>query len=241
MKKCTVYIDESGDLGCKKGTRWFVITAVIVEEEKESEASKIIERLKNELKVKEIHIKKIQDFYKRSFIAKELNNADFTYINVIADTSKLDLSKIDSANICYNYMCRYLLERVSWFLKEENRTADVVLSSRNEKRDNELIKYITEKLIPCKNEIKSEYFNNFYAELSQKSDLLQLADVCATTTFLAHEEKEWGMTTPCFYNVLKGHLYRYNGEVLQYGMKYFSDEMKLELEELNNRGPCSKK
>lgn len=37
MEKRTVYIDESGDFGKGKGTKWFVITAVIVKEEKEEE------------------------------------------------------------------------------------------------------------------------------------------------------------------------------------------------------------
>ncbi len=30
-----VYIDESGDLGCGTGTRWFIISAVIVDKENE--------------------------------------------------------------------------------------------------------------------------------------------------------------------------------------------------------------
>lgn len=28
---CTVYIDEAGDLGCNRGTQWFVLSAVIVD------------------------------------------------------------------------------------------------------------------------------------------------------------------------------------------------------------------
>ena len=28
-EKCTVYIDEAGDLGIGRGTHWFVLTAVI--------------------------------------------------------------------------------------------------------------------------------------------------------------------------------------------------------------------
>ena len=37
MKNCTVCIDESGDLGVNRGTRWFVISAVIIPEESEKE------------------------------------------------------------------------------------------------------------------------------------------------------------------------------------------------------------
>lgn len=39
-KQACVYIDEAGDLGINRGTRWFVITGVIVAQE---EAEKISE------------------------------------------------------------------------------------------------------------------------------------------------------------------------------------------------------
>ena len=36
MSDYTVYIDEAGDLGIGRGTRWFVLSAVIVAKEDES-------------------------------------------------------------------------------------------------------------------------------------------------------------------------------------------------------------
>ena len=33
--QCTIYIDEAGDLGINRGTRWFVLTSVIVNKESE--------------------------------------------------------------------------------------------------------------------------------------------------------------------------------------------------------------
>ncbi len=35
MTNCTVYIDEAGDLGINRGTRWFVLTACIVDKNAE--------------------------------------------------------------------------------------------------------------------------------------------------------------------------------------------------------------
>lgn len=40
MSDCTVYIDEAGDLGYQRGTRWFVLSAVIVEKGKRTADSK---------------------------------------------------------------------------------------------------------------------------------------------------------------------------------------------------------
>lgn len=241
MSKSTVYIDESGDLGKGKGTRWFVITAVIVKEENEPEIEQAIRNIKEVLKIPEIHIKKISDFYKRMYIAKEASKADFTYANVIVDTQKLDYSKIGSAKVCYNYMCRMLLERVSWFLRDEKRTASIVLSARGEKRDKELIEYIKKLTRSAGNRIEKGTIENIISVKSSDLELLQLADICATTTFLAYEENKLGMSIPCLFNMLKRHLYSYSGKIERYGVKGFIDSMAENVNEKLENVPCRKR
>lgn len=222
MDKSTVYIDEAGDLGCQRGTKWFVITAVIVDKDKENEIRQIMNVIKSRLNVREIHLRKIMDYYRRSYIVKELKEGCFTYINVIADTNNIRLSP----EIAYNYMCRMLLERVSWFLRDSKRTADIILSARGTSKDGELIEYIKDKLISFgNNQIASGVFDKVKAKTANSWDMLQLADVCTTTTFLAHETNGWGFKTPCYFKALKSHLYKHNGKVMKYGMKYFTDEM----------------
>lgn len=222
--EASVYIDESGDLGVKKGTRWFVLTAVIVDKSEEKAIRDIMSQIKSQLNIDNIHFRKITDFYKRAFLVKKLNETNFTYINVIFDTNLYDDSMLDTSK-AYNYMCRYLLERVSWFLKSTNRIGDIVLSARGTKRDGELITYITDKLLPYdNNSIYSKYIKNVCAKSANSWDLLQLADVCATTTYLAHETNKLGFTTPCFFKALSNHIYRANDTVYSYGMKYFFDE-----------------
>ena len=46
---CTVYIDEAGDLGYKRGTRWFVLSAVIVDKNEESAIRKKMLQVKSRL------------------------------------------------------------------------------------------------------------------------------------------------------------------------------------------------
>ena len=58
MSDCTAYIDESGDLGVNRGTRWFVLSAVIVNKTDEANIRKTIARIKNQLNLQEIHLKK---------------------------------------------------------------------------------------------------------------------------------------------------------------------------------------
>lgn len=241
MSDCTVYIDEAGDLGFQRGTQWFVLSAVIVKKSDEIKIRKTMERIKNRLNVNELHLRKITDFYKRAYIVQELSGEEFTYINVIVDTGKLDLAMRSSSSVAYNYICRMLLERVSWYVRDTHQTADIVLSARGTSRDAELIDYIKNQLIPYGgNEVKN-VFEKITAKTAASWDMLQLADVCATTMFLAYQKNGWGFCTPCYSRVLTHHLYSRGGHVDRYGIKYFSHDMIPNKSDLVCSWVCTKK
>ena len=241
MSNCTVYIDEAGDLGVGRGTRWFVLSAVIVDKQAEPQIRTKLNSIKTRLNVNGIHLRKISDYYRRAYIVREVSNEEFTYINIIADTNKFDRTKIASSELAYNFLCRMLLERVSWFLRDAHRTADVVLSARGTKRDGELINYIQDKLLPYSgNQIASSTFEKISAKQAAQWDILQLADICATTMFLAYQENGWGFCTPCFSRALQSHLYAHNGRIDSYGIKYFTPDMQPGADELKDRWMCTK-
>lgn len=58
MSDYTVYIDEAGDLGINRGTKWFVLTAVIVAKEAEPKIRENIKQIKTKLNLNEIHLEK---------------------------------------------------------------------------------------------------------------------------------------------------------------------------------------
>lgn len=241
MIESAVYIDEAGDLGSNRGTRWFVLSAVIVDKSDEPIIRSKMESLKNRLNIKTIHLRDIKDFYKRALITKVADDFRFTYVNVITDTNLLDPERL-SANAAYNFQCKILLERVSWFLKDTGRTADIVLSARGTSRDSELTAYITDKLLPYPhNNIESSYIRKVSAKSAGSWDLLQLADICATTTFLAHEINACGFRTPCFLRALQHHLYNRSGEVMSYGLKYYLSSGDIKEDVLSCEWPCKKK
>jgi len=241
MSDYTVYIDEAGDLGINRGTRWFVLSAVLVEKNTEPSIRSKISQIKTRLNINEIHLRKITDFNKRAFITRELNSEVFTYMNVLVDTNKFDKSKIPSPVIAYNYVCKYLLQRVSWFLEDLGKTADIVLSARGTSRDGDLIQYIKDKLLPYpSNSINPAVFNKITAKTAATWDLLQLADVCATTMFLTYQINRYGFSVPCFSFSLYDHLYRRYGKLDSYGIKFFTADMKPNLPELRSTRICAK-
>lgn len=240
--KCTVYIDEAGDLGYQRGTQWFVLSAIIVDEDKEPSIRAKLAQIKSRLNVNEVHLRKITEFYRRAFIVQELAGEDFTYTNVVVDTNKLNLAMATSTSTAYNYICRMLIERASWFLRDTNRFGDIVLSARGTSRDGELIEYIREKLIPYPdNQIVADVFGKRSAKTAASWDMLQLADVCATTMFLTHEKNGWGFCTPCFSKALSNHLYTRKGNLDSYGLKYFDASMKPNVADLKCNWVCTKK
>ena len=239
LSNCTVYIDEAGDLGINKGTQWFVLSAVIVDKIDEPKIRAVMDKIKARLNIREIHLQKVNDFMKRAFIVRELNGENFTYMNILVD--KFDRAKIPSPLTTYNYVCKYLLERVSMFLENSNRVADIVLSARGTSRDGELIQYIQEKLFPYPlNNINESVFEKVTAKTAPTWDMLQLADVCATTTFLAYEINGLGFCAPCFIYTLQEHLFRPFGKVDNYGIKFFARDMFPDLEELHMKRVCGK-
>ena len=50
-KEYNVYIDESGDEGINKGSKFFILTAIIVDKEKDLEISKSIDKIKENLEM----------------------------------------------------------------------------------------------------------------------------------------------------------------------------------------------
>ena len=153
--QCTIYIDEAGDLGINRGTRWFVLTSVIVNKESELNIRNILKSVKRDLNLDNIHFRKLRNFEQRSYVINKICNLEFEYINIVLDTSKLDINKLKSDRdsftekpsiILYNHACRYLIERVSWLLRDTNRIGNIILSGRGTSRDAELINYIDKLL-----------------------------------------------------------------------------------------------
>ena len=51
IKEYNVYIDESGDEGINKGSRYFILTAIIVEREKDLITSQKVDEIKSNLEM----------------------------------------------------------------------------------------------------------------------------------------------------------------------------------------------
>jgi len=223
---CTIYIDEAGDLGDNRGTRWFVLTAVIVDTKDEANIRKCIKTIRSKFNLQSIHFRSIKDFGRRSYIVRELVGEHFQYINIMFDTTLYDVCKISFSNEVYHFICKALLERVSWILRDTERKGEIILSGRGTSSDNELVDYIENEIIPHPNNTIADVFTNVDCKQASSWDMLQLADVCATTMFYSHEINGYGFITPCFAMRLKNNLCKTNDSSDISGIVYYDKKMK---------------
>ena len=238
MATHTIYIDEAGDLGVSRGTQWFVLSGVIVNNSDEAHIRNTISAIRKRLNVNEIHMRNINDFNRRVYIAKSIVKEAFTFINIIIDTNKLHFGAEYART--YNYACRLLLERASWWLRDHNGSANVILSARGTSRDNDLIMYIGKLTSYDWNNVAQGTIVSVKAKPASAWDLLQLADICATSTFWAYEKNGWGFTMPCYLYTIANHLYRYCESTVNYGMKYYDSDMAINFNEYSKQTrPCA--
>lgn len=110
-----VYIDESGDLG-KFGSKYFIIVAVIVKEQKILE--RIIKKLRQrrlKKKIKELPEIKANNSNRliREYVLKRVKNCDCQIIATVAKKDHILDHLFKVKNKLYNYLCGILMEKIS--------------------------------------------------------------------------------------------------------------------------------
>jgi hypothetical protein len=142
------------------------------------------------------------------------------------DTSLYDICKIKFSYEIYHFICKALLERVSHLLNDTGRNGKIILSGRGTSNDNDLVDYIKNEIKPHPDNTIADVFTNVECKQASTWDMLQLADVCATTMFYSHEVNGYGFITPCFAMRLKNNLCNKNDSSDIVGIVYYDKKMK---------------
>ncbi len=217
MKEYNVYIDESGDEGIKRGSKFFILTAILVDKEKDLGISKCVDIIKENLEINiksQLHWNTIKGYPNKIMIMSNVKDMNITIINIIIDTQKINFI---NQNEIYNHFSGYLYERICWFVRENKAVANINISSRGENLSKESLS----TFLKTHNDI----FKIDYARIksikiypnSQKK-LLQLADCCCSALGQAlkyNDEKHHK-----YIGYLKDKLYRYKNKFIGYGLKY---------------------
>jgi len=215
-----VYIDESGDEGIKRGSEWFILTAIIVPKEYDLTLSNKIVKIKETMNMsrkEQLHWNKILKYEKKIQIIYDLISENFKIIHIAINTYQIN--KLKSENI-YPYFMSYLIERVSYYVSNNKGTCNIFISTRNEnsKKKN---KYLKEELMNKRryHHISTKCINNIKFIDNREKNLLQLADVCCSSFAQAikyNTEQEWEYVLK-----LKSNIWNYKGLIIGYGIKFY--------------------
>lgn len=239
------YIDESGDIGInlnKSGSsEWFGIAAFIIPVDKDlglvQHKKRIVEMCK--LRTKDIHMKEIYNEDKRRFIAQEVGRIpESRCIVVLSNKSSLYKKNIfHTKDSYYQYMSRYLLERITcccseWKTKfhSGNGKVKIIFATRGGMNYDKLKDYlctlrdspnvnkkISKQNLPKINwdMIDIEEVQNIPAE---KRVGLQFADVLSYSFFKAANKNEYDMVNPGYCLFFKQNMYDCSGRIWHNGV-----------------------
>lgn len=215
MKEYNVYIDESGDEGIKKGSKYFIITAILIKKELDLKYYKQINLLKtkinaNKIKKEELHWVTIKSERKKEEILTTISEMDLTIINIIIDTDKMHY--ISSAKL-YPHFTAYLYERIGWFIRDHYALANIYISSRSNLVKKDLINFLKNK-----NHFRIDYKKIKEIKIipNEQNNLLQLADCCCSALGQALRNND----KKTYISYLYKKYYSYNEKYLGYGLKY---------------------
>ena len=211
-----VYIDESGDEGINKGSKFFILTAIIVDKEKDLEISKSVDQIKEKLEMNnktQLHWKLLKGLPNKKMIMETISKLDITIVNIIVDTT--NIKHITSNNI-YNFFSGYLYERICWFMKDHDGKANINISARGNLSKKSLSKFINSRNHK-KFEIDASRIKTIKIIPNERKKLLQLADCCCSALFqsLKYNNKIHFE----YMKIIKDKLYSKNGKIMSYGIK----------------------
>jgi len=211
---------KAGDEGIKRGSEWFILTAIIVPKEYDLILSNKIVKIKNEMNMdrkEQLHWNKILKYDKKIQIIYDLISENFKIIHIAINTYQINKLK---AKDIYPYFMSYLIERVSYYVSDKKGKCNIFISSRNE-NNKQKNQYLKNELmskrryhhiaIKCINDIK--FLDN------RERNLLQLADVCCSSFAQAikyNTSQEWEYVLK-----LKSNIWNHKGLLIGYGIKFY--------------------
>lgn len=216
QKEYNVYIDESGDEGINKGSKYFILTALILDKEKDLKISKEVDIIKENLEMKkerQLHWVDIKGFPNKKMIMETVSKLDVTIINIVVDTTSIKF--LPSKDI-YFFFSGYLYERICWFVKDKKAAANIIISSRSNLSKEKLLDYIKDKNHE-KFTIYSDRINDIKVVPNGDKKLLQLTDSCCSSLYQALDKNDKRFLE--VFLLIKDKLYTKRKNIVSYGLK----------------------
>ena len=242
-----VYIDEAGDEGfdfTKRTPEWFIISAVITRQENDLlTVSGIIKETRLQFRygaTQEIHFRKLSHERKIAYLNRMSHGHIRTVTVAIHKPSLREQELFRQQNKLYFYACRFLLERVSWFCRDNfsplkhkgDGTMQLIFSKRKNMSYKELKEYfehlyVAQSFLGVRIHWDTVISTQIHAFGAFQSMGLQLADAVASAMYNALNKSDYGYVEDKYVEILKPIMYRYRNTIWGYGLKVFPESSEI--------------
>jgi len=225
------YIDESGDEGIGgKGTKWFVVTALIASQEEATALGYAYHRIKQRINLgadKVLHWSELSHPRKKA-VVEELDNNDFSICSVLVDTQHQDIinTSLKLGGRLYFYTFRRLVERITWYCDDKGYKVRIYAENKGGIKYEELNAYLNYIQSQPDCEIRKDCILGVKPKAKTQSNLVQLADCVCGAVYNAVEHK-YGVIEDSYLLIIKDKMYRRDGKVFGYGIKFMPHKSKL--------------
>ncbi len=225
------YIDESGDEGVGgKGTKWFVVTALIASQEEAAVLGYTYHRIKQRIDLganKPLHWSELSHPRKKA-VVEELANNGFSVCSVLVDTQHQDIvnTSLKLGGRLYFYTFRRLVERITWYCDDKGYKVRLYPENKAGIKYKELNGYLNYIQSQPDCEIRKGCILGVKPKSKSQSNLVQLADCVCGAVYNAVEYK-YGVIEDSYLLMLKDKLYRRGSKVFGYGLKFMPYKSKL--------------
>jgi hypothetical protein len=228
MAAYNAYIDEAGDEGFvtltlpgRGSSEWLVVGAVIVPEEHDLALSHAIDDLRvllNRPPPKPLHFRYLKHNAKRAAMDR-LGTYDFVFSIVALWKPPQGTGKeFPRAPYMYNWACRLLIERLTWYADELGRGVNLFFSNRATTSYADLQDYMSWIQHDPQCQIRRGCIQGF-RPVNQTVKLVQVADFYVSAAFSALEPDSFGNSEEDYLFRVRHQLYRRYGNLFSYGFK----------------------
>ena len=231
-----VYVDESGDegLGSPGASRWFVLSSVVCRVVDDPSCFQSVRDVKQRLHeishrkiAKPLHFRDLKH-EQRVFFAREISKYNITAISVCIDKQELANLSFFSGQRLYLYATRLLLERISWFCRDNangsgDGSAKIIFANRtatnyDHMRDH-VHRLLTEKQLEFRGATACLSADRIKTEQVGRLSGLQVADAIAYASYAALNPNTFGDCESRYLAEMADIFYRHKGNLYKYGLK----------------------
>jgi len=239
-----IYIDESGDEGfafkpnAEGSSQWFVLSAVIVRNTNDLSLVACMRESRamlNRQPKQPLHFAKMEHGQRLAWVQR-ISKMPIRNVSVLVHKPSINEPEVfkNKPYHLYRYCSRVLMERVSWFCRDNNDpkkgdgTSDIYFSNRRRMSYAEMRDYwqkLKDQNDPKNIRIIWAHIDPQRISAVNHDQLagLQIADAVASAYWKSISPDRFGNNEPRYFVELKKLAYRRDKETLGYGIKFWPD------------------